>query len=172
MDAILQTLVGGVLALAGAFVGPHFHRKHERWRASREDRHILREKAQELFDELDRMIKESQAASISAISRLEGGSDTHSAVPDLGRIRAIAAIYFPSSLGLIDSFEEEHRKLSSEIYDILKDALNSGEKGLGILRGLPMVVTTNYQQFASRFVSEMRSHLVDNVPKMELENVK
>lgn len=172
MDAILQTLIGGMLALGGALIGPFFQRKHERWRAEREDRHLLRDKAQELFDELDRVIKESQAASISAVSRLKDDSVALIPVPDLGRIRAIAAIYFPSSLGLIENLEIEHVELGKEIVEHVQNAVEAGEKGLGTLKGLPVVMAARYQEFAARFVATMRTHLIENVPKIELDRQK
>ena len=169
MEAFLQTLIGGLLALGGASVAPFFQRKHERWRANREDRHLLRQKAQELFDELDRVIMGSKAASISAFARVKDDTVESKAVPDLGRIRAIAAIYFPSSLPLIEKFEKEHAATTANIVKSVDDAVAAGDKGLGTLKALPMIMTSQYQEFASRFVNEMRLHLAEQVPKITLE---
>ena len=172
MDAIFQTLIGGLLALGGAMIGPFFQRRHDRWQAERQDRHLLRDKAQELFDELDRVIKESQVASMSAISQLKDSSIESKAVADLGRIRAVAAIYFPSSLTLIENFEAELNTLGQSVVETAQEAVNSGEKGLGTLKALPIVIATKHQQFAARFVAEMRMHLAKNVPKIELDKQK
>ena len=169
MNAILQTLIGGLLALGGAMIGPFFQRRHERWRAEREDRHLLRDKAQELFDELDRVIKESQAASLSAALKLKGDNVESTAVPDLGRIRAIAIIYFPSSLALIENFEAELNALAQSVVREAEGAMESGENGLKMLKALPMVMATKHQQSTARFVAQMRDHFAKNVPKMELD---
>ena len=172
MEAFFQTLIGGLLALGGAMIGPFFQRKHDRWRAEREDQHLLRDKAQEFFDELDRVVKESQSATMSAVLRIKDDTVESKAVPDLGRIRAIAAIYFPTSLGLIESFETELSTLAQSVVTGAQEAVDSGERGLGTLKALPMVMATKHQQFAARFVAEMRAHLAKNVPKIELDNRK
>ena len=169
INAILQTLIGGLLALGGAMIGPFFQRRHERWRAEREDRHLLRDKAQELFDDLDRVIKESQTASLSAALKLKGDNVESTSVPDLGRIRAIAIIYFPSSLPLIENFEAELNALAQSVVGEAEGAMESGEKGLKMLKALPMVMAIKHQQSSARFVAQMRCHFAKNVPKMELD---
>lgn len=170
MDAILQTVVGGLLALGGVLIGPYFQRKHERWKAKREDQNILRAKAQELFDELDSIIRQSQEASLAAVARMQDAAVKAKPVPDLGRVRAIAAIYFPTSLPLIENFETQHQQVTEFIVGEAKKAVDAGGQELETLKGLPMVMTVKYQQFASKFVREMREHLATNVPKIDLED--
>jgi hypothetical protein len=169
MDGLWSTIAGGLLALGGAWIGPHFQRRHERWRAKREDQNVLRQKAQELFDELDRLVNESQQASLSAIARLQDKSAASKPVPDLGGVRAIAAIYFPSSLSLVDAFENENQQILKSIADQAKVAVDDGEKGLGALQALPMIMAVKYLEFAGKFVRKMREHLKNNVPQIELK---
>lgn len=166
--AIVSTLIGGLLALAGAFIGPFLQRKHDRWMANRDDRRLLRDKAQELFDELDRVVLESRRASMSAVARLQDKTAENVPVPDLGRVRAIAAIYFPTSLELIEAYEERHSKLMMLMVEEVKNAVGNGADGLDTLRALPMITTVQFQKFTSDFVNEMRKHLADNAPKLEL----
>lgn len=169
MSVIVSTLIGGLLALAGAWVGPHFQRKHERWRAVREDQKTLRDKAQELFDELDRLVYQSQKASLAAVAKLKDDTVEAVPVPDLGRVRAIAAIYFPSALPIIQEHEARHQQVMQVVVDEAKSALGQGAQGLETLKALPMFMTSKYQEFASNFVVAMRAHLATEVPKLELE---
>lgn len=168
MEAILQTLIGGLLALSGAFAGPYFQRKHDRWLADRNDRAHLREKGQELFDELDRFIREAQKASIFAIKQIQDKNAVSTPVPDLGRVRAISVIYFPVCLDLVDSFEIKHSNLFLEISNTAKKAVADGDAGLDQLKALPLLMTSLYQKLASDFVRQMRVNLAKNVPRMEL----
>ncbi|MGB3710434.1 MAG: hypothetical protein WA985_01970, partial [Erythrobacter sp.] len=117
MEGIVQVLVGGLLALAGALIGPHFQRKHERWRADREDRELLRDKAEELFDELDLFLSESEDASVAAVARVQDDAVETKKVPDLRKVRAIATIYFPSSLELIEKYENDFSELMQWVVD-------------------------------------------------------
>ena len=169
IDGIIQVLVGGLIALAGAFVGPFFQRKHERWRADRDDRAILRAKAEELFDELDRFIAKSHEASLAAFAKMQDQNVETKAVPDLGRSRAIAAIYFPTSLPLIDKFESDNVELIKLVSAQLGSALKEGEAGLASLKALPMAMAIRHQEMSSKFVLDLRKHLAENVPKLELE---
>lgn len=169
IEGVIQVLVGGLIALAGAFVGPFFQRKHEKWRADRDDRAILRGKAEDLFDELDQFVAKSQVASLAAVAKMQDDTVEAKQVPDLGRVRAIAAIYFPTALPLIDTFENENLEFMKWIGTQTESALKDGEAGLSVLKSLPMVMALKYQQRGSKFVSDLRKHLADKVPKMELE---
>jgi len=169
IDGVIQVLAGGLVALAGTFVGPFFQRKHEKWRADRDDRAILRNKAEELFDELDQFVAKSQAASVAAVAKMQDDTIQAKHVPDLGRVRAIAAIYFPTALPLIDAFETENLELIKWVGTQTEAALKDGDAGISVLKSLPMVLALKHQQRGSKFVSDLRKHLADNVPKMELE---
>ena len=171
IDGVLQVLVGGLLALGGAFVGPFFQRRHERWIADREDRAVLRNKAEELFDELDSFVLKSQGASIAALARMQDSGVEAKPVPDLGRVRAIAAIYFPTSLTMIDAYEATNLEALRSIAEQTEEALKAGEKGLATLRGMPMKMAIEHQQAAASFVAELRKHLSENVPTLQLEKI-
>jgi hypothetical protein len=166
MDALLQTLLGGLLALGGALVGPFLQRKHDRWLAQREDQHLLREKAQELFDEIDRMVSQSAASCTSALVRMKDEGAQIVPVPQLGRIRTICAIYFPAVLPHIAMFESDHREYLMKVREIMEEALKQGDEGVETLKGLPILMTVQYQQLATKLASDMRDHLHQAVPKL------
>lgn len=168
---VLAAAIGVLGALGGAFVGPFLQQKHEKWRADREDRMILRGKAEELFDELDQFVAKSQSASMAALAKMQDETVEAKQAPDLGRVRAIAAIYFPTALQLIDTFETENLEFMKWVATETETALKDGKAGLEVLKSLPMVMALKYQQRGSKFVSDLRKHLADNVPKMKLENL-
>ena len=109
VEALFQTLLGGLLALGGVVIGPFLQRKHEKWLLARQDEQLLREKAQELFDAIDTLVSKSQASTLSALARLKDESSAEAIpVPDLGNIRGLSTIYFPSLLDRIAKFEEDY----------------------------------------------------------------
>ena len=172
MEAVLQTLLGGLLAIAGAIAGPHLQRRHDRWTARREDEQLIRNKAQELFEELDRLSHESAKASVRAMEKLKDDSLDSIPVPQLGQARAIAALYFPSSLKLIEDFEEKHGALAKKVFEEADKAIKAGDQGVDVLKALPIIMITQFQSLANDFVFEMRAHIIDQLPKMLSDSLK
>lgn len=170
IESLAPILLGGVLALAGTLIGPIFQHRHERWKADRADRSILREKAEELFDELDLLVTASQAASITVIAMAKGDDVAAKPVPDLGKARSIAAIYFPSALDIIGDYEKQNLEFMNWVVSQTEEAIKAGAQGLGTLRGLPMIVTIENQKRAVMLVNDLRAHLSANVPKLELDD--
>ncbi len=170
MEAILQTLIGGILALSGAFVAQYFQRKHERWVANRENERMLRDKAEELFEDLDRFFRESREATLSVVKKIIDDGVETKGVPDLGRVRAIAAIYFPTTLSLIGEFELAQINMSKFAIEQAKKAMETSDGGAAILKALPMVLTVKHQESATNFVNQMRDKLCSSVPILEMKN--
>jgi hypothetical protein len=129
----------------------------------------LRDKAQELFDELDRVISLSQEASLAAVARIQDDTVVTKQVPDLGRVRAIAAIYFPSSMKLIEEFEAQNLKVADMVVTQAKEAVEGGKAGLDTLKALPMIMAVKHQEHASSFARQMRDLIGTTVPKVELD---
>jgi hypothetical protein len=169
MDALLQTLLGGIIALAGAAIGPWLQRNHERWRAQREDEHLVREKAQELFDELDRVVRDSAKASVRAMERITNKDLEAFPVPDLGKIRAISLTYFPDLMNAISSFEIKHAALAEKIIAEARAATDKGDAGLDILKALPVLMVTSYQEVANDLVKAIRTDISQHIPTLKLE---
>ena len=116
---VLAAAIGVLGALGGSFVAPAFQRAHEKWRAEREDHQLLREKATELFDELDRIIRQSNQANISALASLSQDQPEIAPVPDLGRVRMLVSVYFSDLAALVQAYDDavsqETAKLADEI---------------------------------------------------------
>ena len=165
MEAFLQTLLGGFLALAGSAIGPFLQRKHDRWVANREDSQLIRDKAQELFDELDRITSVSGQASTRVLERLKDENLEARQVPELGRVRAISALYFPGSLPLIQTFEDEAGKLMEEVVKLAENTAANADR----MKGLPVLMTLKHQKLASKFVRSMREHVNGVLPKLDVK---
>ncbi|QUL38934.1 hypothetical protein [Erythrobacter sp. JK5] len=169
---VIVAAIGVIGTLAASFVSPFYQRAHEKWKAEREDQAILRDKAEELFDEIDSYVSGYQQASVSAVARLKDETVEVRGIPDLARIRSITAIYFPSAMPLVEDFEKQNRVLMTAIVEQAKTATEQGAAGLDTLKGLPMIMTVKYQQLASEFIPKLRGHIATETPKLGLETKK
>lgn len=163
--AIVSTLIGGLLALAGAFIGPFLQRKHDRWLARRADDQTLRQKAEELFSELDALADKSGKASIRVVERLKNEALDTIPLPDLGHVRALAIIYFPKLLPHLDQFQTDIDELWKKLIPDLgkaSEALDAGK-----IQGLGMVMVIQHQQISTKLVQAVRREMVEVTPKFE-----
>ena len=89
--------------------GPFFQNRQQKFDAKRQDLVILRDRAQDIFDEIDIVVRKAQLASISALQILTDRHANQPEVPepvaDLGRLRGLVAIYYPSALPILTQFE-------------------------------------------------------------------
>lgn len=166
IEGIVQVLIGGLLALAGAFIGPFFQRRHERWRAKREDEQTLRGMAAELFNELDRIVHESNQSNISAIKRLIDNNAEPFPLPDLGKIRMLVSVYFPTASEIVTRFEKESDALSDQLAKEIENAVkqSSSAEKIKVLNG---VLVTQRNKQAYSFVKEMRTHMANVIPRLQ-----
>lgn len=165
IDAILSTLVGGMLALVGAFVGPFFQRKHERWLARREDHAVLRAKAEELFAELAVLTAQSGQASVRTVERLRNESLDSIPLPDLNRIRSLSTVYYPKLLPHVTAFEEDRKAMFEKLLPSLRVA--GEEADPEAIKGLTVVMAIQYQQLASKLVRAFQEEMIEVAPKFE-----
>lgn len=164
MDAILQTLAGGLLALAGAIIGPFFQRRHDRWVAQQQANQLLRDKAQELFDEIDRLIRDAGQASIRAIQKIKDDNAEPLPVPDLGRIRSISAIYFPSCLELIQTFEAKHSESVRTSVRMVVEESKKNYPASDVYKMIPVMMVTEFQTLSTDLCKEIRDRIASEVP--------
>ena len=165
MTAIISTLVGGLLALAGAFVGPFLQRKHDRWLAQRTDHQTLRQKAEELFVGLDALSHQSGRASVRTFERLKDGGLEAIPLPDLGCVRALATVYFPQLMPHLDQFQTEIKTLYEKIVPDLRkagEALDANK-----IKGLGIIMVIEHQQIISKPVREIHGEMLKIAPKFE-----
>ena len=163
--AIISTLIGGLLALAGAFVGPFLQRKHDRWMARRADHQILREKAEELFSELDTFVTQSGRASIRIIERLVDENLETIVLPDIGKVRALSTVYFPRLLIHLDQFQADIRAVFKKIAPELGDAGKALDAKK--IKGWGAMMAIEHQEIAIKLVDAVRREMIEISPKFE-----
>lgn len=164
-EVVLSTLIGGFLALLGAFAGPFLQRKHDRWLAMRADHQILREKAEELFNELDSLGDQSARASIRILERLKDDNLDALPVPDLGRIRAISTVYFPKLLPCLDSYQVDLKAIHNRI---IPDIGKAGEASdARKINALGVMLVFEHQEASSKLIKDIRSEMVELAPKFQ-----
>jgi hypothetical protein len=165
MDALFQTLIGGFLALAGAFVAPYFQRKHERWIARRADHQTLRQKAEELFSEIDTLASLSGRASVRIVEQLMDDSLETIPLPDLGRIRALSTVYFPKLLPHLDRFQADIKKSNADLIPQIRqagDALDADK-----IRGIGVIMVIEHRESASKLAQAVHHEMREISPKFE-----
>ena len=166
---VLAAAIGVAGALGGALIGPFFQQRHERWRADRDDRELLRAKAEELFAAIDDFIAGVSDSTRSAMGQLHKEKVEPQQLPDLGRVRSIALIYFPTSLDLIEAFEADTIEIARDIAEESIAALDAGPAGVDTLKRMPLIITHRYQWRSTKLIVDLRNHLSANVPKLHLE---
>lgn len=164
--AILQTLLGGVIALAGVLIGPYFQRKHERWLAKRSDDDTKRAKAESLFDDLDRISSKSRQSTVSVMNVIQNEKMSILPAPDLGRVRAVASVYFPTCQVIIDEYEDKRKEKTKKIMQYLKKQTDAGEVSASEIRSIQVVMATEHQSDTQNFIDNMRAHISEVVPRL------
>ncbi len=164
---ILAAVVGVFGALGGALIGPHFQRKHERWVAKRSDEQLVREKAQELFDELDRLTGKSHEAVIAYMKTATQETPDSLPMPDLGRIRAISTIYFPECQAAISEFEEEAAKRGKASMELIAELNKEGTLTADAIKVITIQTITDHQSSSGKLAKRLRQQLGTTIPRLK-----
>lgn len=165
ISEIIPVLVGGLLALAGALIGPFFQRKHEYWKAAREDSQLLREKAAELFSKLDRITAEANQASVSAIRNLMEKDAVPSPLPDLGKVRLLVAVYFPDATSIVETYEAKNLELTKTLVSEIDKAAKSHDAQA--LKAVNAFLVQQKGQTSCDFVRQIRDEISTKVPRLK-----
>ncbi|KWV92763.1 hypothetical protein [Erythrobacter sp. YT30] len=164
---VIVAIVGVLGTLGGAVIGPLFQRKHEQWKARRADEQLLRDKAQELFDELDRLTIGSHSSMISTMQRVGSEESEVQPVPDLGKIRAITTVYFPTCQGAVVRFENAVREQGIETTNQMRKMMNDGDLGANAIKAMTISLVTQHQAISRDLVVELRKELNAIVPRIK-----
>jgi hypothetical protein len=164
MKDILLVIITGLLTLGGSFLGPFFQNRQLRFNANLG---ILRDRAQDIFDEIDVVVRKSQLASVLAMQNFAGTQGDQpnklESVADLGRIRGLVATYYPTALPILAKFEFESDSLIQEIQTQLKLSVKDGVPDNKLLKALPAMMATSHQKIVSSLASELRNHITEKV---------
>ncbi len=143
--------------------------KQKRDESRRLDNALMRDKAQEIFDEIDQIIDKSRTASTDAMQRIFPNPPTNekpiSPVPDLGCLRGLVAIYYPICSPIIATFEANILQPFQNLKGELFDAMNDGENGAKNIKGIHAILVTTHNQLIERLAADLRAKIAGEVRK-------
>lgn len=165
IEIIAPVLVGGALALLGTFVGPFFQRKHEKWKAEREDAQLIRLKADQVFLELDCIRDQATSARIASVKRLVDENEPPVALPALGKVRLIVPIYFPTAQERLDAYDDESSRMGVDLKPQLELAFKDGDNK-AIEKLSAEAIKAEYKRLIS-LVEEIKKEVLNNTPNIQ-----
>ena len=136
MWAAVQSLLIGLLALAGVWFGWYLQRCDKSDARAERTLEILRGKAEEIYELLQTCINESKTATFHAIEDANGlapGGRPVDHLPSLDRLKALVTMYFPSARPIIEELDRkifpsltQHAKLIADLIE--KEDLEISDK--------------------------------------------
>jgi hypothetical protein len=103
---IVNTLAAGGFGLAGTYLVPRSQREARRHEARRANAAIMRDKAEQIFSEIARLEQEMGSQFVLTTRAVANRQDDDDApLPDFDKIRALAAVYYPNLLSVLESLE-------------------------------------------------------------------
>jgi len=137
-----------------------------KWQAKREDAALYREKASEVFEEVDHILNQSHRALISSLSGWASeAEDKPERIAELGKLRSLVATYFPDCLKLLDNFDAK----SGEIFDRMGTAVTGAGKGklpeADAIRAIRALAVGEHQRLVIKFAKELRIAMTNEVKK-------
>lgn len=167
MKEFLLVMLGGLLTLGGSTAGPFFQNRQQRFDAKRQDLAILRDRAQDIFDEIDIVVRKSQLASISALQSLADRHGNQPEVPepvaDLGRLRGLVAIYYPSALPILTQFELQNVNLLESVQKEFTSSIKNGAPDINVIKALTAAMPVNHQKIVDLLSTNLRNHITERV---------
>ena len=114
---LLTFLGGGAVALLGAWIGPAMQRKIAVEETAQANRRMLLSKAEEVFVEIDRALSDARQECFEANQALHGHSRERTGyiVGDLGRLRGLLFLHFPSTRTLISDYDVAIARMTAEV---------------------------------------------------------
>ena len=165
---VIVAVIGVLGTLGGAIAGPFLQRKHEEWKAKRADQQLLRDKAQEPFDELDRLTAQAHGASVSAAQLLNDPEAEIQAAPDLGRIRAITAVYFPECEGPVLAFENKVTASGAKTINLMHEFQQNDTLTGDSIRAITLSHVSQHHNASQELAKALRKQISLVVPRLEV----
>jgi len=163
---VLNTLAAGGFGLAGTYLVPRGQREARRHEERRANAAIMRDKAEQIFEEVAKLEHEIglqfQAATRAAVT---GEDDGAGELAGFDRIRALSAVYYPGLLGVLDTLEapmQERLKRSTEALKAAAES-KSPEAQEAALRVVTFKITLDQWQNVNAASRKLRAKLVEDV---------
>ena len=167
MEQIFIAVVAAASALVGSYLGPFMQRKQSAADATRADAALMRDKAEQIFEEIDKFLVASRNASLSAF-RLLGPAELRDQTPavpmaDIGKIRALIATYYPNGLPLIEEFDAEVKRASDVVLGQIKAEQKKDGPKPDAIRGYTAMLAADRGVTDASLAKKLRDHLVAEV---------
>ena len=126
---VLNTIAAGGFGLAGTYLVPRSQREARRHEERRANAAIMRDKAEQIFEEISRL-ERAIGAQFLVATRVAAGmaEDDDAPLADFDKIRSLAAVYYPSLLSALNELEAPMQERLQRVTEALKTA--AGHKSL------------------------------------------
>lgn len=123
---VLNTLAAGSFGLAGTYLVPRGQREARSHDDRRANALIMRDKAEEIFSEISKLEQIMGAQFVVTTRAIVAGDDgSDSPLPSFDKIRALAAVYYPSLLAILDEIEAPMKERMARALAAFKAATTS-----------------------------------------------
>jgi hypothetical protein len=104
---LLKTALIGLLGPAGIWFGWWLRQRDKKTDRDEKRRELLRNKAEEIYGEIDRVVARSGEVVVWALDDLSGRAERPKPQPEIAnRLKALLRMYFPASEPLLKAFEQ------------------------------------------------------------------
>jgi hypothetical protein len=162
---IINSLAAGGFGLAGTYLVPRSQREARRHEERRANAAIMREKAEQIFSEIARLEQEMGTQFVRTTSAVANGRDGgDEPLPDFDKIRALAAVYYPNLLTVLEALEapmQERLRRATEALAVAADTkLDVREDAI---RMVTFQMTLDQWQNVSKASHRLRAQLIEEV---------
>jgi len=88
-------------------------------------------------------------------------------VPDLGRVRALSSVYFPTCSGVISKFESNAFESSRKLLEILTKETQSENPNEQRVRLIQSSMVTQRNSEIAQLAKDLRREITSAVPRIE-----
>jgi hypothetical protein len=163
LQPVVIAIVAGASALGGAYLGPFMQHKERKKEADRADSAIMRDKAEEIFQEIDRFLSETYASiqnarihSKNLIDHVQSDKQNNIQRPaNLGKLRALVATYYPSAILIIDDFDKKVQTTADEFVKLAETKNNNNDINLNDITAYHVLNATNRGKIDTDFANSL-----------------
>ncbi len=163
---VLNTLAAGGFGLAGTYLVPRGQREARSHDERQANARIMRDKAEDIFSEISKLEQIMGLRFVAATRATVAGDDSGDGpLPSFDKIRALAAVYYPSLLAILDEIEAPIKERMARALAAFKTAtaskpLAAQEADLRLLAFEATLAQWKNVNIASR---ELRAKLIEEV---------
>jgi hypothetical protein len=156
--AILENALSGFFALAGVALLWLLQRRTRHEDLSRQRNAMLREKAEAIFQELERLTDEG-AAAVARMSRFaqDPTVSDKALVVDASRLIALMRMYFPDSESIISNYEKKRKHALDAVNKIVSEAAKSYDHES--IKGATVMMSITLHTACSEMITSVQAYM-------------